>query len=243
MAPPRVLLNVAAHTLRASVPMVLDGLLGRIERGAVDRRIDAWSRGLLDALGVRVRVRGAEHLRGWRPAVVMSNHQSHYDIPVLFQVIPAPLRMVAKAELQRIPVWGEAMRVAGIVFIDRGDRARAIANLQRAKEQLARGVSVWIAPEGTRSPDGALGAFKKGGFVLAREVGAAIVPVTVSGTRDVLPPRSLATRAGVEVTVTIHPRVDPRAFATRDALMEAMRAAIASALPAQGAAENGRPPG
>lgn len=232
MAHPRTLLDVAAHTLRASVPTMLDGLLGRVDRGVIDRRIDVWSRALLDELGVRVRIHGAENLRGWTPAVVMSNHQSHYDIPVLFQVIPAPLRMIAKAELSRIPIWGRAMRAAGIVFVDRGDRARAIASLELAKRELAQGVSIWIAPEGTRSRDGALGPFKKGGFVLAEEVGAGIVPVTISGTREVLPANSLDTRCGVEVQVTVHPRVDPRAYPDRDALIAAVRARIASALPA-----------
>lgn len=231
MASPGIILEIAAHTLRASVPTALDGLLGRVDRGVVDRRIDVWSRALLRELGVRVRVHGAEHLRDWRPALVMSNHQSHYDVPVLFQVIPPPLRMIAKAELGRVPIWGAAMRAAGIVFVDRSDRARAIASLALAKSELAQGVSVWIAPEGTRSRDGALGPFKKGGFVLAEEVGAEIVPVTISGTREVLPADSLDVQRGVEVQVTVHPRVDPRAFPDRDALIAAVRAAIGSALP------------
>lgn len=231
MAHPRTLLDVAAHTLRASLPTMLDGLLDRVDRGVIDARIDAWSRALLDELDVRARIHGAENLRAWTPAVVMSNHQSHYDVPVLFQVIPAPLRMIAKAELSRIPIWGRAMRAAGIVFVDRGDRARAIASLELAKQELAQGVSIWIAPEGTRSRDGALGTFKKGGFVLAADVGADIVPVTISGTREVLPAHSLDTRRGVEVSVTVHPRIDPRAYPDRDALIAAVRARIASALP------------
>lgn len=231
MARVRPLLGIVAHTLGVSVPMVLDAARGRVTRDVVDARIDAWSRAMLAELGVRVRVVGAERLRAWAPALVMSNHQSHYDVPVLFQVIPPPLRMIAKVELSRVPIWGEAMRAAGIVFVDRSDRARAIASLEDARRTLAEGVSVWIAPEGTRSPDGRLGPFKKGGFVLAEETGAPILPVTISGTRDVLPPHSLASRSGVEVTVTIHPRVDPRAYPDRDALMAAVRGAIDAALP------------
>ena len=224
------LLRVAAHTLRASLPLVL-----RVPDSATsalaDALVDRWSAALLRDFGVRVRVRGAERLRGWRPALVMSNHQSHIDVPVLYQVIPAPLRMVAKQELARVPVWGAAMRAAGMIFVDRGDRARAIVSLELAKRQLAGGVNVWIAPEGTRSTDGALGPFKKGGFVLAEEVGAEIVPVTIDGTRRVLPAHSLRTSRGIEVTVTVHPRVAPSDHPDRASRMEAVRAAIASALP------------
>lgn len=224
-------MKIAGHTLRASLPILLDQARGRVTREGVDARIEAWSRGLLAAAGITVRIEGAEHLRGWRAALVMSNHQSHLDVPVLFQAIPPSLRMVAKAELSRIPIWGGAMRAGGIIFIDRRDRASAIASLELAKQQLAEGVSVWIAPEGTRSPDGALGAFKKGGFVIAEEVGADIVPVTISGTRVALPPHSRALRSGVEVVVTVHPRILAGAPGGRESVMLAVRESIASSLP------------
>lgn len=234
--------RIAAATLGASIPVIVEHARASLTRDAVDARIDRWSREMLGALGVRVRVRGAAQLRGWRACLVMSNHQSHYDIPVLFQVIPPSLRMVAKAELARVPVWGPAMRAADIVFVDRGDRASAIASLELAKRQLAEGVSVWIAPEGTRSTDGTLGPFKKGGFVLAEEVGADIVPVTVSGTRRVLPPHSLAFREGAEVTVTVHPRISPRDLPDRRALMDAVAAAVRAGLDGANDAENERRP-
>ncbi|MEZ4391880.1 MAG: lysophospholipid acyltransferase family protein [Polyangiales bacterium] len=227
---PRSLMTIAGLTLGASLPILLQQAQGGVTRDQVDARIDAWSRGMLAAIGMRVRVRGAEHLRGWRAALVMSNHQSHFDVPVLFQVIPPSLRMVAKAELARVPIWGAAMRAGGIVFIDRSDRARAIASLEQAKRQLAEGVSVWIAPEGTRSLDGSLGTFKKGGFVIAEEVGADIVPVTISGTRLALPAHARVPRLGVEVVVTVHPRIAASDLPDRDARMSAVRSSIRSAL-------------
>lgn len=237
---PRALATIARATLGVSVSVLAAQARGALSREGVDARVDAWSREMLGALGLRVRVRGAENLRGWRAALVMSNHQSHFDVPVLFQVIPPSLRMVAKLELARVPLWGAAMRAGGIVFIDRADRARAIASLAQAQAQLAAGVSVWIAPEGTRSLDGALGPFKKGGFALAEEVGADIVPVTVSGTRLALPVHSRSPRQGVEVTVTVHPRVRPGDHPDRDARIAAVRASIASALPPVGRVENAR---
>jgi 1-acyl-sn-glycerol-3-phosphate acyltransferase len=237
---PRALATIARTTFGISLSVLAAQARGVLSREGVDARIDVWSREMLGALGLRVRVRGAENLRGWRAALVMSNHQSHFDVPVLFQVIPPSLRMVAKVELARVPVWGAAMRAGGIVFIDRSDRARAIASLAQARAQLAEGVSVWIAPEGTRSLDGALGAFKKGGFVLAEEVGADIVPVTISGTRLALPVHSRSPRQGVEVTVTVHPRVRPGDHPGRDARVAAVRASIASALPPAERVENAR---
>ena len=111
--------------------------------------------------------------------------------------------MVAKAELFKVPVWGRAMRAAGFVRVTRsGDRAEAMAAMRECGEALARGVNVWLAPEGTRSIDGSIAKFKKGGFMLARDTGADIVPVAIDGSRDILPKNTSIFQRGARVKVT-----------------------------------------
>ncbi len=190
-------------TAAISAPTVLDALFGRmtIERG--DRRLRDWAEGIVRQAQVNLTVDGLGRTPHDRACILMSNHQSHFDIPIIFAAFPRTLRMVAKAELFRVPVWGRAMRDAGFVSVDRsGDRAQAEAAMRQAGEAIARGVNVWIAPEGTRSPDGRLGRFKKGGFILAQATGAPIVPLALDGSRDILEKHSLRVRAGVRVRVT-----------------------------------------
>jgi len=160
-----------AETLRISVPTVLDAARGRLTMQACDDRLSAWAARVVDHLGMTVEVEGREHFSPKATYLVMSNHQSHYDVPVLFHVLGPPngmpLRMIAKIELFSIPFFGPAMREAGFVAIDRNSRKKAMASLEEAKRRMQEGTSVWIAPEGTRSPTGELLPFKKGGFYLA----------------------------------------------------------------------------
>jgi 1-acyl-sn-glycerol-3-phosphate acyltransferase len=231
-------LSGMVETLAISAPTVLDALLRRVTIQACDERLARWSRRLLEQADVRLETRGLEDvLAAMRPGetfVVMSNHRSLYDIPVLFQAFPRTLRMVTKAELFRIPIWGPAMRAAGFIEIDRKNRARAIASLKVAKETLAQGVHVWIAPEGTRSRDGSLGSFKKGGFMLALETGCRILPVGLVGTEQILPKHDAAIRTGARVEARFGAPIDPAPFGEqgRDALTAAVRAAIEGLLAA-----------
>jgi 1-acyl-sn-glycerol-3-phosphate acyltransferase len=228
----RHLLHAVAETGRISAPTLVEAALGRLTPEACDRRLDAWARRLLERAKIELKTVGVENVPE-EAVVVMSNHQSLYDIPVVYRALRRPLRMVAKGELFRVPVWGAAMRRAGFVEVDRSDRAQAIESLSHAKDSLARGISLWIAPEGTRSADGRLGPFKRGGFHLAEDAGARILPVTVIGTNRVLGARDRTVHDGVAVTVVLHPPVDPRDFGPerRNELIAAVRSAIASALP------------
>jgi 1-acyl-sn-glycerol-3-phosphate acyltransferase len=140
--------------------------------------------------------------------VIMSNHQSFYDVPVLYAVLGGNLRMVAKKELFAVPIFSRAMREAGFIEVDRSNRQRALDSMKLARETLEKGVNVWIAPEGTRSRSGALGPFKKGGFYLAFESKLPILPVTLVGTRDALGAQALRSSAGARVRVTIAPPID-----------------------------------
>ena len=162
----------------------------------------AWSWLILATTGVDVEVHGLERLRRNTTYIFVSNHQSIYDIPVIFWSLPFQLRIIAKESLGRIPFMGWHLRRAGHMLVDRQspDRARIL----RDAGQLARdGVSLIVFPEGTRSRNGDLGRFKGGSFLLALEAGLPIVPVTVRGTRHVMRKGELTTRPG-HVSLVIH---------------------------------------
>ncbi|MGZ3423435.1 MAG: lysophospholipid acyltransferase family protein [Polyangiales bacterium] len=226
---PLALLAVA-ETLRISVPTVVEAVAGRLTREACDRRLSDWAARVVSEAGIELEVHGRDDVRTDRPLVVMSNHQSHYDIPVLYRTFPGSMRMVAKSELHRIPVFGQALRAAEFIEVDRSNKERARASIDVAKQRLESGVHVWIAPEGTRSVSGKMGSLKKGGFVLARDMGAKILPITIDGTRHVLPPHTAKVRKGVQVSVTFHPLIDPARYG-KEELVEEVRRVIASALP------------
>ncbi len=195
-------------TAAISVPTVTDALLGRLTLERADRRLADWSRSIVRHADVDLTVEGLHHVPRDRACVYMSNHQSHLDIPILYSVFPGTLRMVAKAELFKVPVWGRAMRAAGFVRVTRsGDRAEAVAAMRECGEAIARGVNVWIAPEGTRSIDGKIAKFKKGGFILARDSGADIIPVAIDGSRDILPKNTRIFQRGARVKVTFGPTI------------------------------------
>lgn len=196
-------LYTVAELARATAPTFAEALAGRVTRSSCDERIHTFARRVVRAADIRLDVAGRPELTPGRAYVLMSNHQSHIDIPVIYATAPVEtLRMVAKTELFRIPFWGRAMRAAEMIEVDRGDRAQAIASLERAAEAVRSGVSVWIAPEGSRSTTGELSPLKKGGFHLARRAGAPIVPIAIDGTRRVLPPGGRSMARGVTVRVT-----------------------------------------
>jgi 1-acyl-sn-glycerol-3-phosphate acyltransferase len=183
-----------------------------------------WSRDVIARAQIDLRIDGLERVPLDRAYVLMSNHESHMDIPLLYRAWPRTLRMVAKAELFRVPVFGRAMVAAGFVKVDRsGDRKNAVEAMRACGEAIARGVSIWIAPEGTRDPngDGTLGKFKKGGFRLALDAGAPIVPVAIAGSRNVLAKHARAMTLGQPVTLTFGAPLEP--VGPPEALMAAVR--------------------
>jgi 1-acyl-sn-glycerol-3-phosphate acyltransferase len=164
-------------------------------------RFWAWS--ILRAGGVSLKVSGLERLDPGRAYVFMVNHQSNIDIPALIQSLPNfQLRWLAKKELLWVPFFGWAMWASKHIVVDRFDRASALKTLKRAKQRIAAGISVVVFPEGTRSRDGRLLPFKKGGFLLAVQSGAAVVPVTINGSGALLPAGAWRLGQGtIEVTV------------------------------------------
>ncbi len=220
------------QTLRISVPTIWDGLRGSLTPETVDQRLAQWSGAIVGRAHIDLKVEGVEHAPRGESFVLMSNHQSLYDVPVIYQALQRRIRMVAKKELFRVPLWGRAMHRARFIALDRKSRDKSRQTLLASAEILQQGTSIWIAPEGTRSRDGTLGEFRKGGFHLALQSGCRILPITVIGTRAVLPAKGTHVSDGCSVRVVIHPPVDPRLFGEerREALIEAVRGAIGSAL-------------
>jgi 1-acyl-sn-glycerol-3-phosphate acyltransferase len=176
---------------------------GSLERTAVDQRARWFGRRVIDLLDIRLDASGAENVPA-RAVVYMSNHQSHLDIPILYATLPSPtIRMLGKRELFRIPLWGRALRAAEFIEVDRANHVRAVKSVEHAERLVREGVSIYLAPEGTRSIDGRIGKLKKGGFHLALGTGAPIVPVAIRGTIDILPRGGHVMRSGRRVTVQI----------------------------------------
>lgn len=156
-----------------------------------------WCRMIARTAGARVRVYGAEHIRPETSYVFLSTHQSYMDIPAMLGYLPAQLRIAAKKILFRIPFMGWHLWRAGHIPIDRSSTQNAVMSMQRAAGYLKNGICVFVFPEGTRSRDGFLHGFKKGGFKLALQARVPIIPITIIGSRQALPPDSLVFRPGL----------------------------------------------
>ena len=177
-----------------------------------------------------IRTEGFERL-GWdESAILMPNHESYLDVPALIASCPVPLRFVARKEVFKAPIMGAAMWATGQISIDRSDQTRAIESLKRAAGQVAAGRTVLLFPEGTRSRDGTMGDFKKGGFMLALEAGAPIVPIGLAGTRGLVPRGTwMYSRSRVALGVGEPIPTEGMTVADRDRLMELVRSRIETA--------------
>jgi 1-acyl-sn-glycerol-3-phosphate acyltransferase len=170
----------------------------------------AWSWLILKTTGVRVQVEGLDRVRLGTTYIFVSNHQSIYDIPVLFASLPFQLRIIAKESLARFPVLGWHLRRGGHLFVDRQHPDRA-GILKRWRALVSEGLSLIIFAEGTRSPDGRVARFKAGSFLLAIEAGLPVVPVAVIGTRAVMPKGRLRTEPA-DVALVVHDPIQPPAL-------------------------------
>ncbi|MBN1611331.1 MAG: 1-acyl-sn-glycerol-3-phosphate acyltransferase [Polyangiaceae bacterium] len=236
-----LLARAVATTAAASLRVLCDSARGALTPESADVHIDRWSRALLGQVGLELDVVGREKAPRAETFVVMSNHQSLYDIPVLLQSLDQRMRMIAKTELFKVPLWSTAMRRCGFIELDRANRSRAADSLRAAEAALSSGTSIWIAPEGTRSLTGQLLPFKKGGFHLALAARARILPVTIDGTRNVLPAKGRRIRRGLKVRVILGDPIDTKDFRRRDLerLAQQVRAAIQVHLPEPGATGEG----
>ena len=181
-----------------------------------ERVIQAWSRVFLWVPPMGYSVSGTENVKPGTQYFFLANHLSNFDVPLLFRAIPTPIRYLAKKELYKIPVFAQALHVAGMVKIDRGAGSKSYAAINegvaKAKEN---GYSLIVFPEGTRSRDGALHPFKKGAFRMAISTGLPVVPVTVNGTWDVWPPGSKLFYRGY-ANVVIHEPIPTSELTVQD---------------------------
>lgn len=180
--------------------------------------------------GVRVRILGRDMLDPARSYIFMSNHISNLDPPITLPLIPRRTSVMVKKELFGYPLLGSVMRIGGLVPVDRGNRDAGIAAVREALKVIEQGLNMTIYVEGKRSFDGRLLPFKKGPFYLAEECKVPVVPITISGTEEVMPKARFAIRPGT-VTVQFHDPIEPADFGDRECLMAKVRAAINSGLP------------
>jgi 1-acyl-sn-glycerol-3-phosphate acyltransferase len=185
----------------------------------------------LKAGRIRIEATGSRKIPLGRACIFMSNHVSNLDPPVLFAILPFRAGFFLKRSLLKIPLLGWGMQLADFIPVDRDGRpASAHASVQFAKQVLSSGVHVMTFPEGTRSRTAKMLPFKKGPFYLAMESGAPVVPVSIWGTERMMTKGSLRIKPGT-AHVVFHDSIDPRQFSTRERLLSAVRAAIASGLP------------
>ena len=186
-----------------------------------------WSKSILFVSGIKVDVEGLANIDPGKSYIYMANHRSNFDIPVLLGCLPIQFRWLAKAELFKIPIFGRAMQGAGYVKIDRTNRESAFKSIDEVAAKMKNGVSVMIFPEGTRSQDGNLKPFKKGGFVMAVDTGVPIVPVILRGTRSIMAKGSWRINPG-KVTLSVEKPIDTSGSTrdTKDDLIKNVRNVI-----------------
>jgi 1-acyl-sn-glycerol-3-phosphate acyltransferase len=199
-------------------------------RTRIDQLLRSWSDSLLRIVDMRLSVHGKENwkLEPGRAYLVMCSHASNYDIPATYMALPGSIRMLAKKELRHIPIFGKAMERAEFLFVDRQNREQAIRDLAHARKKMEDGIILWVAPEGTRSPDGKPGRLKKGGFHLAFDTDAVVIPVGFRQIARVQPARTFRWTLHQPVACHIGNPIDTRAFRNKDVqgLMVQVEAAL-----------------
>jgi 1-acyl-sn-glycerol-3-phosphate acyltransferase len=191
-----------------------------------------WARLGLALGGITATLAGSEHLPDG-PVIFMSNHQSNFDILALLAAMPRQIHWIAKKELFEIPVFGPSMRRGGYIPLDRGDGRKALQSMDEAATTIHQGKSVVLFPEGTRTTDGNLLPFKRGGFILARKADVPVIPVTINGSGRINPAGQIKLYSG-DIHITLHPPVaappELRRSEAETWLMENVRRHIDSAL-------------
>ena len=220
-----VILASIAATGKYSLLTLTTALMNRSEaakqhvRPKIDRIIYRWGTSLVKAVRLRWTLEGdleAEAQPG-RRVIIVANHSSAYDIPLIFAALPGSIRMISKKELFKIPLLSRAMKTAEILSIDRQNRQQAIKDLSIAKDKMESGIRICMFPEGTRSSDGKLYPLKKGAIRLAIDTNALIIPVAIEDIYKVLPNKKwLQMRLNQSVTVKVGKAIDCRDFEVAD---------------------------
>lgn len=205
-------------------------LAGIFDRGGrvYDIGSRLWARAIRFSAGIKVEIKGLEHLDKNKSYIFMSNHQSHLDAVAWAPNLPFRIRFFVKKELIRIPIFGQALYMSRHVIIDRKNIESAKKSIEKSKAMIEKyKLSVLVFPEGTRSTTGKIGEFKKGGFVLGIETGVPIVPIAVKGSFDLLPPHTLTIRSGkIRLNVGKPINMSEYTMDTKESLMSRVRGEI-----------------
>ncbi|HXG92513.1 MAG TPA: lysophospholipid acyltransferase family protein [Blastocatellia bacterium] len=193
--------------------------------------VRAFVRMGLAIVGVRVEVRGLERLDPRQSYIFTPNHQSLIEVPLFVTYLGRNPAYLAKKELFKYPVFGYGIRLIGVVPVDRSNTKSAVESARLATENLRRGKSYIVYPEGTRSPDGRLLPFKKGAFMMAIEAGVPVVPVTISGATKIMPKAQIKVYPST-VRITVHEPISTEGYSKENVaeLVESAREKILSAL-------------
>ena len=194
---------------------------------AVHRYARLWGKIALLANRVKVKLEGIEHIKGEGPYIFMSNHQGYFDVFALLGRLPFQFKWLVKKELFSIPILGWTMAAAGYINIDREGTRKTVEALNEAAQKIREGMSILIFPEGSRSPDGSIQSFKKGGFTLAIKSRVPIVPIAITGTREIMPKGKLTVAAG-EIRIQMSHPIPTQSYSLKDreALIKKVNQAI-----------------
>lgn len=186
-----------------------------------------WGKTALLANGVKVKIEGMEHLNGKGPYIFMSNHQSYYDVFALLGHLPYQFKWLVKKELFSIPFFGWTMAAVGYISVDRGGTRATVGAMNEAAQKIRDGMSVTVFPEGSRSPDGSIQPFKKGGFTLAIKSKVPIVPIAIDGSRDIMPKDKFTVTSG-EIRMQMDRPIETENYSLKDReiLMKRVRETI-----------------
>ena len=228
----RFLLMIIPLAIHTFIDYIIIGLYTRKNPyGEMNNRLMRnWCKLILNMCGIKLISEGLEHVITDHSCIILANHQSAFDIPVIGFLINATVRFMAKKEIFQIPILGSAMKGAGIFIVDRQNRTQAIESIKKAIQLLQQNTIAIVGfPEGTRTPDGQVHDFKKGLFMMALDSGVPILPVSISGADKRAKKKSINIRPG-PIKVVVHPPVDVTRYgnANRDQLIKDVRDIIIS---------------
>lgn len=234
LQPVRVLWGIAADVAIFVVTLcfAIAGVVATVVRRStkpIDLLGPIWGRWILRACGISVDVEGLEHIDPSKPYVIISNHLSNFDIWATFGALPLRIHFVAKKELTRLPFFGQALAMSDHIVIDRSNPEEAVARINaRVATQIGHGFCILFYAEGTRSPDGKVHVFKKGGTTLAIRTQLPIVPLSVSGTRKFLPKGHFIIRPGGRIKLHLGAPIETKDYSVerRDELNELVRSVV-----------------
>lgn len=210
-----VLCALVFYTALISIRCVFKYFFSTITRTWTDKALHHWVDQLLNEVQVEYKIVNPFNIQPQEgiATIIMCNHSSAYDIPLAFKAFPNhSIRMLSKKELAKIPFMGKAMEAAEFPFIDRKNKYQAIKDLAYAQKLMESGIVMWIAPEGTRSKDGRLAPFKKGGFITAIQSKATIIPIGIRGANNILPARSFNIHLKQKAEIHIGKSIDASQF-------------------------------